>query len=239
MRPSLSEFLAVAAGAVGSRKVVRRGSVAGQVELAVADGTKKKALGFTTYAVAASAEVVVQLDGYLDGFVGLTPGAVYYLSQTAPGEIVDARPARGETQVVGVARSATEMDVGLQMEIVGEGYQYVEAGDRSTTTDPNYQDKVTIVTPSLTGIYRIGWCAIVDNEGFLGDVRLRNTTDGANVGDRQSFKAADADERMAVGGFAHITFAGQAKTFKLQWRDRAGGNTQGIRDARVELWRVN
>jgi hypothetical protein len=53
------------------------------------------------------------------------------------------------------------------------------------------------------------------------------------------FKATDVGERQVVNGFANINFAGLAKTFEIQWRDQSGGNTQTIREARIEIFRTS
>lgn len=144
MRASLSDFLATAAEAVGNRKAVRYGSVGGQVALAVADGTRKRPAGFTCYAAALGETVSVQRTDILDGFSGLTPGVVYYLSQSNPGEITSARPSSGEVQVAGVSRSSDSLDVGFHCE---EG-TYNELVMKDQVTGDLY--KVSVVNGALT-----------------------------------------------------------------------------------------
>lgn len=58
---------------------------------------------------------VVQTDGNLGGFSGLTPGATYYLSATTPGAITSTPPnGAGEVfKKVGVASSATVLVINL------------------------------------------------------------------------------------------------------------------------------
>jgi len=107
-----SEFLVVADAVLGARKAVRYSATAGRVELALADGSRKRVVGFTAYAAAAAGdEVVIRSNDVMGGFAGLTPGAAYYLSQATAGEIIATKPATGEVQLVGVAKSATELDV--------------------------------------------------------------------------------------------------------------------------------
>lgn len=67
--------------------------------------------GYVTAAVTSPAAADVYFDGIISGFVGLTPGARYYLSITA-GEIT-ATPPSGSTEIVqfiGYAVSATEIE---------------------------------------------------------------------------------------------------------------------------------
>jgi hypothetical protein len=122
--------------------------------------------------------------------------------------------------------------------VFGRDRQSVESLGTSTTTSSSYQTKVSLTTPVLTGTYRVAWFALVYSDGDLGRVRLQNVTDGLDVGYWQRHKSSDADVIQAVGGFANVVFAGAAKTFSIQWRDESGGNTQGIREARIEFWRV-
>jgi len=109
---------------------------------------------------------------------------------------------------------------------------------RTTNNTAVFAAKVSYVTPALTGTYRIDWKAEIDNAGFLGEVKIRNVTDAADLDGPQIRKATDAGEVLPVGGFATIVLAGVAKTFEIQWRDQAGGNTQGLQRARLALYRI-
>ena len=80
---------------------------------------------------------------------------------------------------------------------------------------------------------------MIDNSGALGEFRLRNVTDGSNVSGVAVFKSSDSGQREVVGGFGEVSFSGAAKTFEIQFRDQGGGSTQGIQEAKLELWRVN
>ena len=102
-----------------------------------------------------------------------------------------------------------------------------------------FQDKVTLTTPSLRGIYRISWSAFVDqsNTNDSVEARLRNTTDDVSVGSKIVIEPKDVGNRYSVGAFAEIVFTGAAKTFKIQWRQQ-GGSTAAIQEARIEIWRV-
>lgn len=126
--------------------------------------------------------------------------------------------------------------------IFGNDYQSAVSLARSTTTSATFQTKATLTTPALTGTYRIGWKAAIDNTGTpaanLGEFRLQNTTDATTVGTTRVYQAKASACRDLTGGLAEVVFAGVAKTFEIQFRDQAGGNTQGIEDARIEIWRV-
>jgi hypothetical protein len=108
----------------------------------------------------------------------------------------------------------------------------------SSTTSTTFQTKVTLATGALTGTFRIQWQAIVDNGGALGESRLQNTSDAVTLGGTTIFKAGDSGERQAVSGFTTIVLAGVSKNISIQWRDQSGGNTQNIREASIEMFKV-
>jgi hypothetical protein len=121
----------------------------------------------------------------------------------------------------------------------GRDYQTAVSLARSTTTSQTPQTKVTLTTGALTGTYRIGWCAAVDAaQEKLVHARLYNNTDAALVGVDKVAYSHRAACVWSVGGFAEVTFSGSAKTFYLQYASNAG-DTVGIADARIELWRVS
>jgi hypothetical protein len=120
----------------------------------------------------------------------------------------------------------------------GQNYGSALASARTTTTSSTFQTKVTLATGALTGTYRIGWSCIADN-GNLGEFRLRNQTAAVTLGATQIFKATDAGEREDINSFVEIVLAGVSQTIAIEWRDQAGGNTQGIQDAKLEIWRVS
>ncbi len=122
----------------------------------------------------------------------------------------------------------------------GQDYQTAISVARETTTSTVFQDKVTLTTPTLTGTYRVGWHAVVDQNNAQDKcwVQLYNTTDAAVVGALQVQEPKDPANRIAVGGFAEVVFSGAAKSFIIQYRQQ-GGNTAGIQDARIEIWRVS
>ena len=131
--------------------------------------------------------------------------------------------------------------------LFGRDYQTAVSVALSTTTSTTFQTKITLTTPSLTGTYRLGWCALVgqSNTGDKVECRLRNTTDGVTLGADPVGSGANGSrnepkdilDRMTTAGFAEVVFSGAAKTFELQYRQQ-GGNTASIRNAHVEIWRV-
>ncbi len=121
----------------------------------------------------------------------------------------------------------------------GNDYQTAVSETRSTTTSSTFQNKVQLITPALTGTYRVGWGAIVDNADDAGEFRLQNVTDAATLDGPAVGTFAEALDRSPVGGFREVVFTGSAKTFEIQFRDQVGGNTQGIQQARIEVWKVS
>lgn len=125
------------------------------------------------------------------------------------------------------------------LKVFGNDYQTALSTARSVTALGAYQTKTTLVTPALTGTYRVGWHAVIDSEIVNRAVhtRLYNATDAAAVGAEQQDRLSTAAGRHPASGFATVVFAGVAKTFQLQWYSPDGGNV-GIQDAVIELWRV-
>lgn len=121
----------------------------------------------------------------------------------------------------------------------GKDYQVEKVDARATTTSATYQTRVTLTTPALTGTYRVRGHAMIDDPSSLGKMRLRNDTDAVNIGGEVIHKASDANERRPYDMLDTVVFTGSAKTFKLQWADVSGGNTQGICYAKIEIWRVS
>jgi len=72
----------------------------------------KQAMGFIKDSVTSPANVNVYFEGEIPGFVGLTPGATYFLSDTTPGGVTTTPVtiAGRMLQRIGVATSATTID---------------------------------------------------------------------------------------------------------------------------------
>lgn len=123
--------------------------------------------------------------------------------------------------------------------VFGQDYQTAISIARSTTTSATFQTKVTLTTPVLTGTYRIGWTSVIDMDNNKKSVlvRLQNTTDANTIGAEQRMEPKDTANRVVASAFAEVSFSGASKTFEIQYR--ATGNTAGIEDARIEIWRVS
>ena len=89
------------------------------VALAVHPGGAYPAIGFIG-SKSAPTVCLVQTDGELTGFVGLVPGAVYYLSPTVVGAITNIPPVAGGqvVQKVGQAKDATTLLINLDDDFV-------------------------------------------------------------------------------------------------------------------------
>lgn len=101
----------VSAGVTVRQLLYRSGS--GTAALADAsDPAKMPAIGFVASKPSATTAVLADEDE-LGGFVGLTPGAVYYADPATPGGITATQPvtAGQVAQEVGVAKSATVLTI--------------------------------------------------------------------------------------------------------------------------------
>ena len=134
----------------------------------------------------------------------------------------------------------TGRDAPVHRQPFGDSYATAVSVGAEATTSSTFQTKVQLVTPPLAqgATYRISWMALVWNDGDLGHQRLYNTTDAMIVTGTNIFKPTDAAERTLIYGFAEVVGTGTAKTYEIQWRDQAGGNSQTISQARIEIWRV-
>ena len=122
----------------------------------------------------------------------------------------------------------------------GGSFQDIQSAARETEATTTFKVKGQLNIPAgLNGQYRVGWSGVLDNAGFAGEVRLQNTTDAVTVGEPRIRIANGASEKMPVSGVALLVLTGAAKTLELQFRDVAGGNTQGLADVLIEFWRVS
>lgn len=105
-----------ASGAIGDRDAVY---ISGASTVSVGDASAEstsRLIGFANGAIADTATGSICHDGVLDGFTGLTPGARYFLSETA-GDITTTPPTSDEAAVVqvGYAKSATELHIDIEV----------------------------------------------------------------------------------------------------------------------------
>lgn len=119
---------------------------------------------------------------------------------------------------------------------IGGDYQSVEVLPRSTTTGAGFVTQASLVTPALSGRYRVAAKAFVDSTNAL-RIRLQNVTDGVQIG--VTARMSPGAERESWYEAGEVVFTGASKTIAIQFSDQPPpGNTAGCRDARIELWRV-
>ena len=126
--------------------------------------------------------------------------------------------------------------------VFGANYQTAISLARTTTNAAAYVTKVSLVTPALTGTYRVSWECVGDAETVNKAIncRLFNATDAAIVGAAVQDRFSTATGRHPYAQFAEVVFAGVAKTFQLQFMapDAPPASVVGCQNARIELWRV-
>lgn len=124
--------------------------------------------------------------------------------------------------------------------VFGSAPQLEVSEGTSTTTSSTMQDKVTLTTPALTGTYRVAFfCEIM-----IGTANARHQCQLYNVTDAAELCFDDARPSLASmyaarSGFQYVTFAGAAKTFKVQFASQNNSATVTIRRARIEFWRIS
>ncbi len=100
-----------------------------------------------------------------------------------------------------------------------------------------------LVTPPLSGQYRVRFQVIssTSSANVQTEVRLRNVTDGVNVGDTQVFEPTSSSlEKEDMSAAEVVTFTGASKQFELQLRKLAGPlpGSVTVQFAAIEIWRV-
>ena len=103
----------------------------------------------------------------------------------------------------------------------------------------NFQTAVSLVTPALTGTYRINfYCELAcssTNKSAL--CQLLNVTDSnAEVCYGNVYTLGNMTYIM-VSGFGDVSFVGAAKTFRLQYAAATPPVETFIRRARLEIWK--
>lgn len=124
--------------------------------------------------------------------------------------------------------------------VFGSDPQLEVSEGTSTTTSSTMQDKVTLTTPALTGTYRVAFfCEImIGTANARHQCRLYNVTDAAELCFDDT-RPSLASMYAARSGFQYVTFAGAAKTFKVQFARQNNSATVTIRRARIEFWRIS
>jgi hypothetical protein len=111
MEVAFSKYDATAKEVLGACKAVY---VSGSEEVKLAKADSEDTVpcnGFTEYSVTTDAKVTVFTNDMLEGFSSLTPGSEYFLSQSTAGEITSTKPTTGIIISVGVALTATKLDI--------------------------------------------------------------------------------------------------------------------------------
>jgi hypothetical protein len=153
-------------------------------------------------------------------------------------------PAPLDTDVLLLEKAADGTKRKVPVSAVGgdalpEDYQRIESLAESSTDLSTPQTKVQLVTGALTGTYRIGYGAKVNNNDKRGYARLYNVTDASVFGSPHTNRVKDSGENYpTISGVYEIVLTGVSKTIELQYYDDVGGDTQYIKDAFIEFWKV-
>ena len=103
-----SRIVMIAAAALSAKRAVYITS-AGQVNLALADGTQQPCVGMTLAAHASGAEGIIVIRGLLESAsTGMTAGGLVYLSGSTAGRITQTPPA-SNVQKLGIAINETDI----------------------------------------------------------------------------------------------------------------------------------
>ena len=113
----------------------------------------------------------------------------------------------------------------------------------STLASNTLTTKVTLNTGSVpAGRYRVGWSYEWYHTDNANDFRGRVIVDGTTIlcDHQEEHSESGTDQRNLSSGFGYITFGSTAThTILLQYARSGGGGTVGIREARLEFWRVS
>lgn len=126
--------------------------------------------------------------------------------------------------------------------VFGTQFQDAESLALSTVASTTFTNKVAINTPSIpAGRYRIGWNFEWYYTDGAADFRARTLVDGVTevLYHRAEPQDTGTDQRHAVGGFGYLNLTASTHTIELQFSRASGTGTAGIRNARLEFWRVN
>lgn len=127
--------------------------------------------------------------------------------------------------------------------IFGSEYYYAESRGVSQTSSQNSSNppvKVSITTGSLpSGNYRLNWTYIWSHQSTGSDFRARVTRNGSEIWyHSQEPKDSGTDQRHPVCFFDRINMAG-VQTFQIEYWTENDNNESYIRDAKIELWRID
>lgn len=123
----------------------------------------------------------------------------------------------------------------------GAFYQYEESLTTSSTSSTTFQNKLSLVTPTLPiGSYRINWTAILSHDTASRQSESQVTLDASEIWLIKNEGARVLSE-YANTAFHHVTFGSAAThTIDLNYRRSSGSSaTVTIKEARIEIWRVD
>ena len=143
------------------------------------------------------------------------------------GDFVDWRGS-GISPAEGVAPNFT---------VFGNDYQREEQLVQASTTDSSPQVRVALTTPALTGTYRVAFNCFRANEDKAGYTDFYNLTDTTILMDFLTRTKINENYPHYDSAF-EIDFTGSSKTFQIRYNDDGGGETQYIKGAYIELWRI-
>jgi hypothetical protein len=133
--------------------------------------------------------------------------------------------------------------------VFGTDLTVAESTGVSVTTSSSFQDKLTMVTPTLAGgTYRLevsyGWNADTASDDFvcqiqqdavqLGALHFEEPSDALGV----SWQSTGTDQRHYTTRVFHLTLSAQSYEFKVRWRSSSPGDEASIWDVYATLWRI-
>jgi hypothetical protein len=122
--------------------------------------------------------------------------------------------------------------------IFGGQVTNVYSSEGSSTTSTTFQDKLSLTTSSMAGVYRLGYSmeynASQSNRAV--EVRVYNSTDDVII-NLNNMQTNSSTNWFTLSGFYYLTIVSSSKTIKLQYRYVTG--TCVVREARLEIWRVS
>lgn len=147
------------------------GRIAGRIyKVDASNDDRVEVLGFATKPILSGAIGEVQVSGNLKGFVGLTPGKVYYASASTPGAITLTPPSTNGQWVVAVCLASTATEIVINP-VSSASAIYVVDGDTSFTIANNQSSAANI-----TGLLIDG----VSTRSFILDYSIYRQTDTAS-----------------------------------------------------------
>lgn len=123
----------------------------------------------------------------------------------------------------------------------GAFYQYEESLTGSSTTSTTFQNKLSLVTPTLPiGSYRIVWTAQIAHDTASRQSQVKITLDASQIWLSQNESSRTA-QRFVNTAFDRVTFGSAAThTINMDYRRSSASSANvTITEARLEIWRVD